>query len=302
MNTDSTDMVQAGFAQLLQQTAGLRLKPLGYEYDTRLQADDELFGFSKRLSNDDVYGVVQFQRHDHAANDDFTINLLRIKAEALQSRSYGGYTDSRGARLSYVVWFVHNLRFYPQPDYWWAATELAEALDQLENYGVPWLEDTQSKKPWEMPLHHGDGFAKAIQIVVAPELAALGFLSGMQSLAGRYPYPYFVKQLPHGEYAFIEFQSAYSLDPDQFQFDVRLQRKATDNPLDFNGHYHEWRTASLSQLVWRERYATDALLTVEAVQSLLWHYADRVELDDRLREVVAQLKRLGVPWLESRSP
>lgn len=298
MNTDYADMVQVGFQTLLQRVVGPRLEPLGYTYDGRLQVDDELFGFARPLG-DDAYAIVQFQRHAHATNDEFTINLLRVKAPQLSPRVFEGYGRARGARLSYVLWFIHYLRIYPRSDHWWAATEIDDALEQLIAFGLPWLADEDSKKPWEMPAHDGAEFVAAVQAVVAPELTALGFRSAVQTLAGQFAYPYFVKPLSHGDFGLIEFQAAYSLDPDLFQFDVRLQRSATDDPLDFNGHYRDWRAASLGQLVWQSQHASDTPITVEAVKALLWRYADRAELADQLRAVVGHLRQIAPRWFES---
>ncbi len=300
MNTDSADVVHADFAGLLQQTAGIRLQSLGYAYDARLRLDDELFGFSKSLG-DDVYAIVQFQRHAHATTNDFTINLLRVKATELEPRIFDGDDHARGARLSHVLWFIHNLRIYSQPDHWWAATEIDDALDQLITYGLPWLAEVDAPKPWEMPAHNGAEFVAAVQAVAAPELGALGFRSKVQTLAGQFSYPYFVKPLSGGNFALIEFQSAYSLTPDQFQFDVRLQHKSTNDPLDFSGQYREWRAVSLGQLVWQAQHVGEVPATIEDVQSLLWRYADRGELADQLRRVISHVTQIALPWFEAVS-
>jgi hypothetical protein len=231
---------------------------------------------------------------------EFTINLLRVQSAAIEPHVYGGYSGSLGARLSHVLWFVENVRTEGrQPDCWWTLDDLDAVLDALLRYGLPWLENPQASKPWEMPAQCWPEFAAAVTAIIAPELEAHGYRAAAQSLAGNFPYPYFVKPLPDGEFALIEFQSIYSLDPAQFTFDVRLQRKATDNPLDFSGLYDDGsaRAASLGQRVWRVQPADEAW-SVDAVKSLLWHYADRAELDDRLGEVLAAIKQIALPWLE----
>jgi hypothetical protein len=320
----------------LQRLAAPRLSECGYEYDDRLRAGDELFGFRKPLGGD-LHAIVQFQRRDVTTQpslrgtkqspsvgpeiasqtalamtqaeqlrrgDEFTINLLRVKSAAIEPHVYGGYSGSLGARLSHVLWFVEDVRAEgSRPDCWWTLDDLEAVLDALLRYGLPWLENPQASKPWEMPAQRWPEFAAAVTAIIAPELAAHGYRAAAQSLAGSFPYPYFVKPLSaaRGEYALIEFQSIYSLDPAQFTFDVRLQRKATEDPLDFSGLYDEWsaRAASLGQLVWRARaQPANEAWSVDAVKSLLWHYADRAELDDRLREVLAAIKQIALPWLE----
>ncbi len=59
--------------------------------------------------------------------------------------------------------------------------------------------------------------------------------------------------MPDGTFALIELQAIYSLDPGEFNFDVRLQRRADGDPLDFDGDYGQWRSVSLAQLVWQAR-------------------------------------------------
>jgi hypothetical protein len=292
-------MNESGFEERLMQGAAPRLKAMGYEYDDRLREGEELFGFRKPLG-DDVHAIVQFQRHYHATNAEFTINLIRAKTHEIQPRVYGGYASSRGARLSNMLWFVHNLRLYPQPDHWW--TDLNDALDQLERYGLAWIEDPQAKKPWEMPTHRGQEFAEAVRQVIGPVLERSGYRSELRRLMGDIPYPYFVKDLPDGMYAFVEFQTAYGLDPEHFTFDVRLQRKPTIDPFDFAGGYRDWRNASLGQLAWRARHAESIdNVPFEEVKSVLWQYDDRAELIDQLRDALDKITQIGLPWLEGES-
>jgi hypothetical protein len=269
-----------------------RLAQHGYGYDARL-CNDDVLGFAKALG-DDVHSIVQFQQR----GAEWTINLLRVKSTEIGSHVYGGFAGALGARLGLVVWFVANVREGGNPDRWWTPDEIEAALEMLIEHGLPWLEDPHAAKPWEMPAQRWAEFAAAVLDIAGPELLAQGYRAATQTLAGRFPYPYFVKPLPDGQFALIEFQSIYSLDPAQFSFDVRLQRKTTANPLDFGGAYGEWRAVSLGQLVWRTRWADDEAWSVDAVKSLLWQYADRAELADRLREVLAHVPHIARPWLE----
>ncbi len=278
--------------QRVSEAASARLAKFGYAHDARL-SEGELSGLSKPLG-DDVNAIVQFQRR----GVEWTINLLRVKSAELEPHVYGGYAGALGARLSHVLWFVANVREGDGPDRWWTFDELDAALDALIEYGLPWLEDPHAPKPWEMPANRWSEFTTAVLDIAGPELLAQGYRAATQTLAGHFPYPYFVKPLAGGDFALIEFQSTYSLDPTQFSFDVRLQRKASANPLDFGGAYGEWRAASLGQLVWRTCHAVDEAWSVEAVKSVVWQYADRAELADRLREVLAHVPHIAQPWLE----
>ncbi len=285
-----------------------RLLPLGYVYDARLRLGDELYGFRKTLG-DDVHAVIQFRYRQDGAEHDFTVDLFTARSQEIRPRMYGGYSGARGARLSYVMWFVHGLRDYAVPDYWWVALDetylpaaLEEAMADVEHYGIPWLESPAAVKPWEMPVDHIADFCAAVQAVMSPEMERLGYQLKRQSLSGDRPYCYFSKALPDGTYALIELQTIYSLDPDEFNFDVCLQRRADNDPLAFNDDYGRWRSVSLAQLAWktRENVPLDRL-PVSEVKTLLWHYRDRAELDAQLRAALALMMRLGIGWIE-RAP
>ncbi len=279
--------------QRLYDAAVTRLAQCGYGYDARLCDGDELLGFGKPLG-DDVHAIVQLQRRGAA----WTINLLRVKAAELSARVYGGYADALGARLSHVLWFVAKVRDGGQPDRWWPLDEIETALDLLIEHGLPWLENSHAPKPWEMPAQNRSELLEAVRDIAGPELLERGYKVVEQSVSSDFPYPYFVKSLPDDQFGLIEFQSCYSLDPAYFMFDVRLQRKSTDNPLDFGGSYEEWRSASLGQLVWQQRGALDESWSVDAVKTILWQYADRVELAARLREALGAIDQWGTRWLE----
>lgn len=284
--------VSESASQRVFDAAVTRLAQRGYGYDARL-CDADVVGFAKALG-DEVQAIVQFQQR----GDEWTIDLRRVKGAEFAPQVYGGYAGAVGARLGHVLWFVANVRDGGQPDRWWTPDEIEAAVDLLIAHGLPWLEDPQAARPWEMPTLRWPEFVEAVMSIAGPVMLAQGYRAATQTLAGNFPYPYFVKALPNGEYALIEFQVCYSLDPERFLFDVRLQRKTDDNPLDFGGVYEEWRAVSLGQLVWRKRWADEAAWSVAAVKSLLWSYADRAELADRLREVLEQVAHIARPWLE----
>ncbi len=270
-----------------------RLAQRGYGYDARLGEGDDLLAFRKPL-DEAVQAIVQFQRR----GAEWTINLLRVKSAEAAAHLYGGYAGALGARLGHVLWFVANVRDGGQPDRWWTPDEFDDAVEALIAYGLPWLEDEHAPKPWDMPVQRWSEFVDTVFDIAGPELLALGYRAATQTLAGQFPYPYFVKSLPDGQFALIEFQPIYSVDPARFTFDVRLQRKPTDNPLDFDGTYGEWRAVSLGQLVWRARWSGDEAWSMAAVKSLLWQYADQAELAGQLRAVLTQIKASAQPWLE----
>jgi hypothetical protein len=281
-----------------------RLQRLGYVYAATPHRDDDLFGFGKLL-DEDTQVVIQFQRQADPARDHFTVNVLRIPADKAHPRSIGD-AQTRAARLGYVLWYVYDLREYPVSDYWWTATDkaqlavaLLDAAEKIVQYGVPWAEDAGAPRPWEMPLSRVDEFGAAVQAVLADEMARLGYRLQRQPLAGAVPYCYFSKALLDGAYALIELQAIYSLDPGEFNFDVRLQHHADDDPLAFDGNYGQWRSISLAQLAWQTRGGAPLdRLAVSDVKTLFWRYRNRAELDAQLRDAMAQLKDIGCAWVE----
>ncbi len=282
-----------------------RLQRLGYHYDARLRRENELFGFRKPLDSG-VQAVIQFQRQGSSPRDRFTVNLIRTRANEIQPGPYGSEASASAARLSYVLWFVYGLRDYPVSDFWWLASDsarrgamLLDATEKIERYGVPWVESPTAPKPWEMPVQRADEFVQAVQAVMAPQMERLGYRLEQQSLPGNLPYCFFSKAMPDGTFALIELQPIYSLDPGSFNFDVRLQRRANSDPLDFNGDYRQWRSMSLAQLAWQARsHVPLAALPVAEVANLSWHYHDRAELVAQLAEALTQIKQIGCVWVE----
>ena len=291
-------------AALLNQVAP-RLRLLGYRYDARLRREDELFGFCRPLANG-MQAVIQFQRQDNSTADCFTVNLIRSWASEIQPRPYGSEASASAARLSYVLWFVYGLRDYPASDFWWTAPDsarrevvLLDAVEKIERYGVLWVEHPDAPKPWEMPVRRADEFAEAVQAVMTPEMERLGYHLEQQSLPGNLPYSFFSRAMPDGTFALIELQSIYSLDPSEFNFDVRLQRRRDSDPLDSSGDYRQWRSTSLAQLVWQARSSAPlAALSVAEVANLFWHYRDRAELGAQLIDALEQIKQIGCVWVE----
>lgn len=288
------------FTVALQQLVGPRLSALGFEYDPQLSQAAELFAFRKTLS-DERQAVIQFQRSHNAAVYDFTINLISARSVEHQPDD----EIEHGVRLSYVLWFVHQRRDYPVADYWWAASDeaqlpsaLDDALNSLERYGLSWLAAPQPPKPWEMPAHRLTEFAAAVQRVLAPPLTQRGYQLEQRTLADGAAYPFFFRALPDGSYALIELQAIYSLDPAEFSFDVRLQRRPDCDPLTPIAPAFA-SSASLTQLAWRA-YQAQPLQTVSVAEGrrMLWPYRDRVELEAQLHAALQDLVQVGLPWVE----
>jgi hypothetical protein len=150
-----------------------------------------------------------------------------------------------------------------------------------------------------MPVQRTGEFGEAVRAVMGPAMERLGYRLEQQSLPSNVAYCYFSKVMPDGTYALIELQAIYSLDPSEFNFDVRLQRRMDSDPLAFSDDYGRWRSISLAQLVWQRRGGTPLdRLSVSEIKTLFWHYRDRVELDAQLRDALEQIKQIGRAWVE----
>jgi hypothetical protein len=153
-------MPETHFEQILKQVAGPRLLQLGYEYDTRLWDRDISFGFSKWLDTE-IVAIIEFQRHQYeevAWGWAFRVNLIRSMTQNPAEwypphREYKGYLNTL---LSGLLWAGYGLRIFPHFHHWWEAADaeqfekrLLDALDLIERYGIPWLEDPQSRMSTE---------------------------------------------------------------------------------------------------------------------------------------------------------
>ena len=297
------------FERVLKRVAAPRLKALGYEFDDNLKDSDVLLGFRRHLG-DDVQAIVRFQRHargGRALSDDFSVDLIRAQSEVIHPHVYGGYAGALGAQLSQVLWYVADMQAYGQPDHWWTprsgralARNIAEVVDYLEQVGLPWLEDPEAQKPWEMPSHEGREFQMALRSIVAPRLEQLGYRPESHPLAGDHAHCYFVKRLRKDWHAIVEFQPIYSLDPSHFEFDVRLQRKRSSNPFKFGKRYRYWRRTSLGQLM-RRAYAArrEQQPSMPEFRPVTWRYANHCELEACLHDAVEKVAEVAVPWLEN---
>jgi hypothetical protein len=281
------------------------LRALGYEYDDALRDRNIIYGFHRYLGND-VRAIILFQRHQYEADAvgyKFTVELVRCKTANIGQWHQGIYEDSIGARLGHVLWFVYSLRIYAEYDQWWTPTDAQECtaaftdvLDKLERYGIPWLEDPQSRNIGEPPARDWDRFREALQRIASPELEMLGFEAKEDSR--RKSHPYFVKKIQGNLHVFVVFSQRQRPDSPQLAFDVLLFRKETTDP--FGEYRGNWLQATLGELLWNT-YG----LRIYPSEFAEWEYGSREELEEQLKAVLDTVKKYAIPWLEdlgSRNP
>jgi hypothetical protein len=319
-------MADINFEQILKKVAAPRLKPLGYEYDARLQDRDNLFGFSKKL-DEDIYTIVAFQRHqceEAAWGWGFCVNLTRSKTQDPAEWYQGQYSGYIYTQLSYLLWAGYNLSIYPKSDYWWEAAtadefemQLLDALDKIEQYGIPWLENPQSKNPDHRDITRWDEFGEVLQNIVAPELELAGYEIRKYTRAKGRLHSYFAKQLLDNLNAFIVFQQIQSIDRHpRFSFDVLLFRKEASDPFSGSRGYLELQSP-LGKFLWtvhsvliyppeliewkmalQEKNGELTPVQAPAPRFFKWEYDSREELEEQLKNALDKLKQYGIPWLE----
>jgi hypothetical protein len=267
----------------------------GYHYNIGLREKDILYGFSKEL-DESIRTIVQFQRKqedERASGLGFTVNLIRQKEDQYGDKvPYDGYL---WARLGEVLWFVYNQSIYPSYNQWWISESIDDIEDmffdvvkRLEQYGIPWLEDPNSKQIGDISAYNKEQFQQVIISVVSPPLEKLGY----RRIIRQDRSSYYVKELPFGMYTFIEFSQNTHIDRPGLGFDVILQRKSIDNPDNFSQGQDLYGTLSLIMNV---------ALKIDRFPfpNFTWEYKDRKDLVKKVKEVLNDLHLHAIPWLEN---
>lgn len=284
------------FKEALLNFAAPRLRAAGYEYDDALRDRDLMYGFRKHLG-DDIYAIIFFERHQYEerpVGHGFTVSLVRCKTTNPAQWYRGSYEGFLNWRLPAVLWFIYGLRIYPYSDHWWTPAkeeeikaQFADALDKLEGYGIPWLEDPKSRIP-EMPEARLAEFREALSKIVFPEVQQFGYQA-----VDCEDYPFcFGRKVFDDLTAFIVFVLGGSPpDFERLMFDVRLFRNRGNEPrYDLYQGYEGALYQSLGGLLWIKRG-----LQV----GHFWEYSGQEELEKQLKDVVEKIKGYAIPWLEA---
>ena len=193
--------------------------------------------FQKEIATG-VLCKIQFQRLLYAGplygpERDYEVRLSRVRLPNFPT------DESRYATLQIdlpqLMWFKYKIEVGPTGRYW-EFTDAESLRDQLiraqvflRDYGIPWLEDPLSQDLWAISVADRDMFRTMLATVVATELEAHGYKP--RSIE-RFDLPVFVKPLPSGLYAILEFTQVRILNPPRYVLDVGLYRRTGDNPYD----------------------------------------------------------------------
>ncbi len=253
----------------------------------------------------------------YGAEGDFKVLLSRTRLPNFPT------DESRYAALNIdlpnLMWFKYEIKVGPTGRYWeFTDTEslrgqLVRAQVFLQDYGIEWLEDPFSQDLWVVPVADRDAFRTLLSTVVAAELESYGYKP--RSIE-RFDLPVFVKPLPKGLYAILEFRQVRILKPSRFVLDVELYRWLVDNPYEdqptnFPGRIHNRLTDLL-----RFNFGIGPSVTVDpgklsqaaidnpvgdqdtSSEMNYWEYVEQLGLQSCIADILDKLKRYGLPWLE----
>ncbi len=249
---------------------------------------------------------------------DFEVRLSRARLPNFPTG------ESRYAALSIdlpnLMWFKYEIKVGPTGRYWeFTGTEglrgeLLRAQVFLRDYGIKWLEDPLTQDLWAIPSSDRDAFRAMLSTIVTTELEPHGY--NPQSIEG-FDLPVFVKSLPNGLYAILEFTQVRILNPSRFVIDVGLYRKLVDTPYEdqpanFPGCIDNRLTNLLrfnfsispSGIVDPGKLSQTTIDNPVDEQDTssemnYWAYTEQLGLQRCIVDILDKLKRYALPWLEN---
>jgi hypothetical protein len=273
-----------------------RLHEVGYE---PAESEPERKGLSLAFEKPLPDGAIAGIRFDRRSADGrpvgygFTVWLRRWRL----SGTGEGYEDYLDSPLDFVLRVFFALEV---ENSWWAprdatdrATSLSQALTLLEKYGIPWLEDPQSRNPGYIHPERRIEFRVTVSRVVSGALGPLGYAPTSEDLP---MWVSFRKQLPEKRYAHVQFNQLSIPTRDSLAFTVHLVRNQS-----LYGHGLDPVTMklyevsnSLTNVLW-----TDYGMREYPSNTYVWEYKDPAELERQLEDATDKLVRYGIEWVET---
>jgi hypothetical protein len=147
------------------ENGAIRLHEFGYDYfdDPRLKGGNSYF--LRKNVEGVVFTFIGFKRYSYAKQLDvgepepkrFDFTMFRNSGnfpEVDLVSNDKNYFQTINVTLPYFLWTILNLRIYEGPYHVWEysnqqefVAELNDAVEKLIFYGLPWLEDPNSKYP-----------------------------------------------------------------------------------------------------------------------------------------------------------
>jgi hypothetical protein len=275
------------YLQVIDRVVAPSLAEQGYLYDPSNSEEPVLLKFQKSLAAD-VISAIEFQRHTYEEETegfDFRVNLHRSN---LKDPSYEG---SLSGQLFQVLRYVYQLEDAGDDNHWFVVHEptdfevkLNEALDYLQRYGIPWLEDPDSRGFTHIPRQLRVKFHDNLSRIGLPRLAELGYeFEARQNL---YVF-HFHKRLANERHAHIRVQLLAKMSLVGSGFYIWLLRNGSSDPLDDNT---QDLYCDLGGVVMRRREKPSDFLE--------WTFDDSEEMVIGLNNAVNMIVEVGIPWLE----
>lgn len=292
----------ASFADAIDEVLAGPLSRLGYLYDPQRSNSGWWQVFAKDLG-DRLQAEICVQRHSSAnerpVGRGFTIHLYRVRLDDTDDQPYTVFDGRIDIRMSAALWMALGLRLYPSYDHWWepsSVTELkaalADALQKLDTYIIPWLEDPASRMPGILPAEEITRFRATLDRIGRPQLERWGYVPTEARTRQEF---LFVRRLRPDLSAFVDFMLGRSPDSPRPLFEILLQRNTGTELVDDPRDKHLRQTHFNSYLAEIENWP----IGNEAPKPYSrWEYSDQVELENRLVDAVTQLGLHGIPWLE----
>ena len=305
------------FTQAIMRHVAPKLISMDYRFVEAYQEQYYSFSFQRDLG-DDIQGLITFYRQPQLGvrrlGNGFGVWLYRRRnanADTLiDFLGKGHYPYTLSVRLRELLPAVLGVPFDGPPHVWKPSTTkelvsaLLDAVDKLERYGAPWLEDRHSRN-LVLPMPDvWDEFQTALIEVVSPVLQPLGYqLVSDPRWTGYYdhgqPKRYFVKRLAEELTGYILINPMQDLMPVKppdpwLLFDVLLLRSRSRLPVIAGpSDEPEHLEVSLGQL--------NSVQPPSLASRTLYGYqsGDPEDLQRTLEQATRSIISQGIPLLES---
>ncbi len=167
------------------------------------------------------------------------------------------------------------------------ARQLQNAVAMLREYGIPWLEDPQSRRSGYVQPENRLAFQRALEEHVGHQLEQIGYESSLNEYQNEIT---FRKPITHGRFCYIQFMHATTPDRDSHIVFTKLRRSLSPDPAEFLSDELAADIGTLLQLMTGRPYDPG-------------QHHGLYDLDGELTELLLsihdQLKEFGIPWIEN---
>ncbi len=275
------------FTRQLQSQVVPLLHQWGYEFNPQESQIPVLHSYQKRLLGG-VLASVEFQRHTYeecVQGYDFRINLRRIDPVNTD------YEGALYATIFQVLSTVYDIQDIGSTTHWFVVpnsddidAKLNEAMMLLKIYGIPWVEDPNTRGLTHIGYELRKKVASAISENMVETLGRNGY--SFETLDNLHIF-HFYKNLVQGKIAHIVLQLMGGSPPHYPAFYIWMIKNSSDSPHDFRGAD---LYCDLGGIINSKRAAPSDFLS--------WQLTGSVSIEKQLADALSNLQSVGIPWLE----